>query len=495
MSHRRFDVWSRAIAGIISLVSPARAARYLHGRVVYQLLAKRGYAAASSRGPNQLWSPVDRTAEDDIRIAAPKIRARARDLARNNPNLAGAIATIVYNVVGSGIVPQADVRRPDGSPDAAMNDQIEDAWRNWSDAGCDLTGELTFPEIEELTARHLIVDGEIFHHYVARDYLPGAIPLRLESIEADRIDALNVAGNMVNGIEYNGFMVKTAYHVFESNYGVGTYQSHPIPADEMLHIYHKQRASQFRGISWLAPIIMRLYDLSEYEDYEMIGAKLAAAFGVFIETPFSDMPVRYMGDQTAADSESPLEYIEPGRIQRLMPGEKVSVASHNRPGSNFDSFIASSLRAISAGLNISYEAASKDYRRASYSSARSAALEERRFYRWCQAFLIRRLCQPVYRRVLDLAVAGGKIKAPGYVQDPGRYQRVRWQTPGWEWVDPLKDSRAAELELKLGIISRRDLAWQRGRDLDQILTQLADEKVTMTDLGLIPDSANGGTNE
>ena len=338
MSHRRFDVWSRAIAGMISLVSPARAARYLHGRVVYQLLAKRGYAAASSRGPNQLWSPVDRTAEDDIRIAAPKIRARARDLARNNPNLAGAIATIVYNVVGSGIVPQADVRRPDGSPDAAMNDQIEDAWRNWSDAGCDLTGELTFPEIEELTARHLIVDGEIFHHYVARDYLPGAIPLRLESIEADRIDALNVAGNMVNGIEYNGFMVKTAYHVFESNYGVGTYQSHPIPADEMLHIYHKQRASQFRGISWLAPIIMRLYDLSEYEDYEMIGAKLAAAFGVFIETPFSDMPVRYMGDQTAADSESPLEYIEPGRIQRLMPGEKVSVASHNRPGSNFDSF-------------------------------------------------------------------------------------------------------------------------------------------------------------
>ena len=72
---------------------------------------------------------------------------------------------------------------------------------------------------------------------------------------------------------------------------------------------------------------------------------------------------------------------------------------------------------------------------------------------------------------------------------------MRWQTPGWEWVDPLKDSRAAELELKLGIISRRDLAWQRGRDLDQILTQLADEKVTMTDLGLIPDSANGGTNE
>jgi hypothetical protein len=41
--------------------------------------------------------------------------------------------------------------------------------------------------------------------------------------------------------------------------------SQRVPARDVLHIYRKRRPGQLRDVSWLAPILLRLRDLGDYE--------------------------------------------------------------------------------------------------------------------------------------------------------------------------------------------------------------------------------------
>jgi capsid protein len=61
---------------------------------------------------------------------------------------------------------------------------------------------------------------------------------------------------------------------------------------------------------------------------------------------------------------------------------------------------------------------------------------------------------------------------------------VTWQAPGWPWVDPLKDSRAAKTEIELGINTRRKLAADRGHDFDELVEQLKREKGQLEQAGI-----------
>jgi capsid protein len=38
-----------------------------------------------------------------------------------------------------------------------------------------------------------------------------------------------------------------------------------IPARNMLHLFRKRRPGQLRDVSWLAPVLLRLRDLGDYE--------------------------------------------------------------------------------------------------------------------------------------------------------------------------------------------------------------------------------------
>ncbi len=46
-----------------------------------------------------------------------------------------------------------------------------------------------------------------------------------------------------------------------------------------------QAAGQLRGITWLAPVLLRLHELDQYEDAALVKAKVAALFTGFIRDP------------------------------------------------------------------------------------------------------------------------------------------------------------------------------------------------------------------
>lgn len=488
---RTYNALTALVTAGLGVVSPRRALLY---RAEREFL--RSYAAADPGGHNQNWRPRNRSADAEIRRGQKLITARARDLARNNSHVAGAIRRIANNVVRKGIRPQAQFHLSDGKPDAVRNRYVESLFRRWG-RYADHAGHDSIAAIQRLVLRHVWADGECLVLRAWDNSLPGIPPLRLEVLECDlldtRIDGQMTNGNLARrGIEYDSATNRPLfYHLLDSHPGdhraLGGGKTIRVPAANVIHVYDRQRSSQTRGISWLAAVLMDAYDLGEYKATEMIGARLAAAFGIFVKNAYPELAGGFgipggqvgAGGQPAADTGKMPDYIEPGRIQALPPGTEIQVASHNRPGTQYEPFIRDNHRGMSVGTGMSYESYSNDYSAASYSSARSASLEERLGYQEQQWFLNEKLNNRVWAWFLDAAYLAGLLpNARDYAHDPlPWHEAVIWQNPGWTWVDPLKDSKAVESGIDNATTTRTKTAAQQGEDWeDDVLPTLIHEE-------------------
>ncbi|MCK5312917.1 MAG: phage portal protein [Desulfobacteraceae bacterium] len=461
-----YDKFTMAVAKSIGVFAPGTAISYVQKRA-----ALYSYAAAAATGANKAWKPSNKSADQLIKTDHKILRARARSLIRDSSHVYGGIRKVCNNVVFKGIHPQASLK-----DQKEENTRSEAQWKEWAKA-------VDFFEKERLILRHWWQDGELFaHYYIDEDLLSqGIIPLGLELIECDHLDTSRHSyedGNKIKqGIQYNdkgkvsGFWLYPE-HPGDSNW-LGYNDSKLYPASNIEHLFIRERISQNRGIPWLTSIIMEMRDFSEYQTAERVAARLAAAFGVFVTMPFpegigSNSPFGGDGKTTTIDDIP--DYMDPGRIQPLPPGMKIESASYDRPGHTYEPFTKTILRGASTGLNMSYEAYTNDYTDASYSSARSASLEERRGYQVQQLLLASKFHQVTWEKLWLMNQLSKTDKTlPGQIP-------VTWQMPGWPWVDPLKDSKAAAQDLDNGITSRRKLCRERGIDYDEIVEDLKNEE-------------------
>ena len=482
---RLFDEWTRLMALTVGLVAPGAAVNFMRRRN-----ALHSYAAASTTGANKAWLPSNRSADQLIKNDHKLMRARARSLVRDSSQVAGALRKICNNVVFKGIHPQANFKTLSGKANVEWNNMAEAAWLKWSKA-------VKFHEMENLVIRHLWQDGELFVHYFFNEDLLelGIIPLGVELLECDHLDTgkNGISGNEIikQGIQYNKNGKPTGYWLFPEHPGDNSWlaanSSRFIPAERIQHIFLKERISQHRGISWLAAVIIEMRDFSEYQSSERIAKRLNAAFGLFVTVPYPEQLGNFSpfgGDGKAMTADQIPDYMESGKIQQLPPGMKIESPDMDRPGVTYEPYTKVSLRGASTGMNMSYEAYSNDYSDASYSSARSASLEERRGYQVQQFILAERLHQDVWPRMWAMNRLSQTVRLPDSIP-------VVWQMPGWPWVDPFKDSKAAEQDLKNGLTSRRKLCSERGVDYDEIKDDLKRERED----GFSTDQTGGKSDE
>ena len=157
-------------------------------RVIAWISPRWGVERANYR---ELWRSYDAARQDRMgawlpaqnvppeAMDAPKrslIRARARDLERNGDVTEGVVDAMIRNIVGTGYGLEAQVESARGRPLDAINDRIEEVWKEWSKAeNCDVTGENSFEELLEMLLRR----WEIY--YCAPNRPPGAAHRGLNS--------------------------------------------------------------------------------------------------------------------------------------------------------------------------------------------------------------------------------------------------------------------------------------------------------------------------
>jgi capsid protein len=113
-------------------------------------------------------------------------------------------------------------------------------------------------------------------------------------------------------------------------------------------------------------------------------------------------------------------------------------------------------------------------------------------------WIAKKFCQPTYEQWLAEAVASGRIKAPGFFNDPSirkAWCKAEWNGPAPGQVDPVKEVNAAILRVENGFSTReRETTELTGGDFDRNIKQIIRENQLMGEVNPTIGQAKGGGN-
>ncbi len=432
-----------------------------------------GYTGGQYADRFAYWSPGGGNADWHIARDLQSLRDRSHDLVRNSPIAAGAIETQVANVVGTGLSLQSRI-------DAALlglDDDTAAEWQTsterefclWAESRrADATEDQCFYELQDLVFRARAESGDVFVMLPEVDEPGWPYRLRVQVIEADRVDTPNGMpqdGNITQGIERDAGGRPVAAHIADRHpvsYGTGKVNWQRVPFRgasgrlNLLHLKRKLRPGQTRGVPELAPIMAQLKQLDRFSTAEVDAAVNSAAMAVFVtmnpdafETLFEDVDRdTYMQSASGWDGG-----LQSGKAVNLLPGEGVESPTPGRPNPQFEPFFQAVMKQIGIGLNIPHEVLAKHFQ-SSYSAARAALLDAWRTFRIRREWLASNFCQPVYEEWLAEAVLAGRVKAPGFFRDPlirRAWCGSTWSGDGPGAIDPLKEIEAAKERMAAGV--------------------------------------------
>jgi len=420
------------------------------------------------------WKATNASINSILASNLSTLRNRSHDIVRKNPYATNAIESIVSNCIGTGIKPQSRAK------DADFRKRIQQLWLQWTDEA-DYNGINDFYGLQSLVLRSVIECGECFIR-LCIDKQNATVPLKLQVLEAEHLDTSKnyqlANGNVIkSGIELDKKGKRVAYYLYNEHPGDSDFkhESVRIPAREILHIFKSTRPGQLRGEPWLSNVLLKLHDLDQYEDAELVRKKTAAMFAGFVTRLEPDAEV------FKKDEASELYGLEPGTMQFLEPGEDIKFSNPADVGNTYEAFIKQQLRAISVGLGITYEQLTGDLTGVNYSSIRAGLLE---FRRKCTALqhnlMVFQMCRPIWNKFIELAILSNAIHVPR----DSDFSLVKWIPQGFAWVDPLKEQKAQMNAVRCGFKSRAEVVSELGYDVEEIDDEIAADNERAKKMGL-----------
>jgi len=273
-------------------------------------------------------------------------------------------------------------------------------------------------------------------------------------------------------------------------FGGRVYKRIRVPAEEIIHYFVKQRDGQCRGVPWAAPSMLAMNHLEHYIESEIIASRAAANKGGYF-TPGDDGEAPYAGENEQTVGETGVEKTgailgdsEPGQNDVLPKGANFIPYDPTHPTQQFGDFVRDTELQICAGMDMSYATLVGDLTKASFSSMRTGALDERETFKKMQAHMIEHLMVPIFEMWLATAITNGAIALP--MSRWSQISRAAFRGRRWDWVDPEKDLQAKKLEIELRLRTRDSIIDESDSELDleETLTQIAYEEELAEELGV-----------
>lgn len=504
-----------------------------------------GYSdAGASRTRRALrgMNAVSGSAQQDIDINNYTLRQRSRMLYMAAPLATSAVDTNRTKVVGTGLTLKTSVNRtflnmePETAKRWEKNTELE--FRLWAGKkqNCDALGLNNFDSIQQLALKSWLLSGDVFILIKRYDPTPlNPYSLRLHVIEADRISTpadhlkamagfLPTEGIVPEGKPGAGNRIHDGVEVDENGRVVAYYICDTYPTNitingkatwtrveaygketglpNIIHIMDSERPDQYRGVPFLAKVIEPLLQLRRYTESELMAALIQSYFTAWIETenPQSVFPMNEVGagDVVGGEegmngegiSESENEHeMGPGTVNVLKPGEKVVFGNPNIPSAGFETFTKTLAKLLGAGLEMPYDVLVKEFN-SSYSASRGALLEAWEGFRMRRKWFVDDCCQPIYEIWLAEAVARGRVKAPGFFENPvtrEAWSGARWIGPVQGQLDPKKEAEASLMLAKTGVKTYAQVTRELGGgDFEENMEQLKHENELLRDAGVNP---------
>ena len=454
------------------------------------------------------------------------LRQRGRMLYMSTPIARSAINTNRTNVIGMGLQFKSKIDHaalgmtPEAA--AAWQRKTEAEFALWAEnkQACDATGVNDFYSMQQLALSSWLMSGDCFVVFKQKDptkLMPYG--LRLHIVEADRVrtpgailstDSINpeTKNRIFDGVEVDDAGAIVAYHIsntYPNEYTAQMHESVRVEAygketglPNIIQLMDSERPDQYRGVSYLAPVIEPLLQIRRYTDSELTAANIEASFSAWITTnePANEMPFNEVGwgdvdgfpGGDGQVSRDPNEYeLGPGTVNIMEPGEGVTFADPKRPGSGFAGFVEAISTQVGAALEIPKELLLKCFN-SSYSASRAALLEAWKMFQMFRKWFASDFCKPIYERWLTEAIARGRILAPGFFTDPiihAAYLGSKWIGPSQGMLDPTKEINAEIMAIGMGFSTHEQSTIKlNGGQWHDNVTQLAIEEQLLKDAGL-----------
>ncbi|MGE0155180.1 MAG: phage portal protein [Reyranellaceae bacterium] len=435
----------------------------------------RAYDAAKVGRRTDGWITAGTSSNVEIGGGMVNARNRARDLVRNNPWGSRAAELWRAYLVGTGIVCRPIVRDGKGETDRMATQRLRDVFNRWADS-CDADGNTDLYGIQSQSAESAAVDGEVLIRRRWRWKTDGMeVPFQLQLLEADFLDQAKTeatadGGWIVQGKQYDARGRLTHFWLFPSHPGdvlpglQKGYVSRPVPAADVIHVFEPRRPGQVRGITWFAPIVQKLRDLDDYDDFEIVRKKIEASMAAFVTRATNAGSPLTQGATTDAAGKR-IETIRPGTIHYLPGGDDVKFSEPSSAG-GYSEYMRVGAQRIAAGLDLPYELLTGDLGNVNYSSMRGGMLPFRRIIQRRQwQMLIPQLCRPVAAWWTEAAALGGVVVPAGAVW--------RFSPPRFEYVNPLDEVQADKMAIRAGLEPYDEIVGSNGYEAEEVVENMA----------------------
>jgi lambda family phage portal protein len=474
------------------------------------------------------WQPR-RTSADRAMLPHKELaEGRAMDLVRNNGYARGAKQTQKDRVVGASyklqLTPGYKILGIDATVAAKWASEVEvhfHAWADDPDCWIDAQRKRTFSQFLRESVGTEFVQGEAI---LLRQWRPSpsGYATCFQTIEPERVCNPGVTGLLQQkemilpngnrlraGIEVDAWGAPVACHIrtkHPADFGnvmqsmLGKWDRVTIWNEfgwrQVIHLFEQEHADQTRGFSAMASTLQKLKMGDMQEDLELQLSQLSTAFAMYIKTPMGKQRAQEIMGADGADAqtkfmqscmEAQAAYygnsgvnINGVKLPVLFPEDEIDVLESHNQQANHEQFKEGMMRQNARGWSMSYEEASGDFSKTSYSSARAAMQ-----IAW-QAVLSKRATVPdkaathMFRLWFDEAIVRGTIKPPpGVDYWPDRSTRMaqvfaaltkcNWVGAGKIVIDEFKQAKANETALGTHQATLQDILAENGADLEQLL--------------------------
>lgn len=470
----------------ISWVSPETGLQRARARMILGEVQKLGYDGAK---PNRSggWTRSGGSANAETSHGLKALRDGASEFVRNNALASSAMVQFQTKLVGTGIRPQADTGNP------RWNALLNEAFEDWARA-------TKYYGMQSVAARNIPERGECLLQFHQRAPLGmDSMPLSFELLEADHIDHLKSGrygeNRIIQGVEFAKDNREVAVWVYRAHPGDSmatdgrwfrSTQSERVlttprnPLEGLVRGYREDRPEQVRGVSWFAPVMIALWDLAGYEEAERIRKRIEACLAAFVTSPSDTAGDVPLGPQKVDDSGYLTEEFRPGAINRLRPGESVTIAEPKASGGYLD-YTRRQDRLVAVGLGLLYELIAGDLSMINYSSYRGGLVGLRDWIEIIQwNVLIPFCCDPVWQRFVIAAKIAGIVPASAS-------SRVKWTPPYFDFLDREAEAKADQMEMRNGTATWDQTIGRRGYDPDRQAAEIEARNQDWDRRGIILD--------
>lgn len=450
---------------------------------------------------------------------------RARDIVRNEPDASTAMRKSVGMVIGAGwklqAKPDADALGLTKAQARKLGKRIERVFHKWATDPrmlCDARRQTDFGGLLRLMFGERRTVGEFGAVMQLRRNGPNnTLQTCINVIDTDRISSPHGQLNddhHRDGFDLDEFGAWYQCHVMRHHPGdiglstaLHTWDTIPRETDygRPIMIYGRSldRPEQTRGLSPFAPLIEIFAMKSKMRRAELQTALINAMMGAFVRSGFDPQAMAEVlgmgasfGTQVQGWQDIRGTYYENNpaewngtRIPVLAPGDSVDLNVAPRQASAFKDFTSILEQGMAAHLDVFVGQMNGNYNGLNYSTLRGAFNEVWNSVTVQRADFRVQAVQPIYVCVLDEADDNGEFDDLGFDVPPlwdnlAAWTKSDWIGPSRGNIDPEKEAKADIIAVRGGLRTRTDVLASRGKDIEDVYAQMAEEKELAAEHGV-----------